>query len=476
MTSAMLADLLQSLGILGLFLIIGVIIRAKFTIFQKTFIPASVIGGFLLLILGPQVLNLLPVPADWFKIYSLIPGILIVPIVTAVPLGLKMDFKSDGKGNGTREVMKNIIPLAFIGLVASAAQFAIGFLTNVVFANSYDLYPNFGVELPVGFVGGHGTAGTLGNILQEMNVPYWETSQGVGITTATFGLVGGILIGITIINWAARKGHTVMLDKPADIPEDLRLGYQKDIDKQGSTGRETMLSSSVDTFAFHLSIIFFACLLAYAFVNLMKSMNVPILSSISVWAYGMIAMFLLWFLIQGVHADSLVDDKVKGKITGAMTDFAVIGAVASLPLQAVASYIVPILVMVVIGYIVTTGLLFLLMKYCIKGYWVEHLVSVLGMATGVFLTGVLLLRICDPDLKSPVLTNYSLSYTVTSLVFFAALNMFIVLPMTKGALFTGLLALGIMVVSIIATIVSSRLLFGNTIHGNPPRESGAHAE
>lgn len=89
MTNAMLTDLLQSLGLLGIFLLIGVFLRAKFKIFQKTFIPASVIGGFLLLILGPQCANVLPVPSTWFDTYSLLPGILIVPVVAAVPLGLK---------------------------------------------------------------------------------------------------------------------------------------------------------------------------------------------------------------------------------------------------------------------------------------------------------------------------------------------------------------------------------------------------
>ena len=66
MTNAMLTDLLQSLGLLGVFLLIGVFLRAKLKIFQKTFIPASVIGGFLLLLLGPQCANVLPVPASWF--------------------------------------------------------------------------------------------------------------------------------------------------------------------------------------------------------------------------------------------------------------------------------------------------------------------------------------------------------------------------------------------------------------------------
>lgn len=62
MTSAMLTSLLQSLGLLGAFLLLGALLRAKIKLLQKMFIPASVIGGFLLLILGPQVLNVLPVP------------------------------------------------------------------------------------------------------------------------------------------------------------------------------------------------------------------------------------------------------------------------------------------------------------------------------------------------------------------------------------------------------------------------------
>ena len=85
MTTSLLTDLLQSLSLLGLFLLIGFALRATIKPLQKTFIPASVIGGTLLLILGPQMLNILPTPKEWFNIYSVLPGVLIVPVVTATP-------------------------------------------------------------------------------------------------------------------------------------------------------------------------------------------------------------------------------------------------------------------------------------------------------------------------------------------------------------------------------------------------------
>ncbi|MFI3251260.1 MAG: glutamate:sodium symporter [Eubacteriales bacterium] len=461
MTSALLTDLLKSLALLGAFLIIGMFLRAKLVMFQKTFIPSSVIGGFLLLILGPQVLNVLPVSADWFSMYSLLPGVLIVPVVASVPLGLRI---SAGSSGGDPEFMKNVLPLAGIGVAASMIQFAVGFGTNVLFS-SQGLYDVFGVELGVGFVGGHGTAGTLGGMLSDLGLDYATTSQGVGTTTATFGIVGGILIGIAMINWGARSGATMMLSKPADIPEPLRIGYEKDVAKQGSAGRETTMSSSVDTFAFHAALIFVACGLAYVCVAQSKALNIPILKEISVWTWGMIVMFIIWGIICKLKLDFLVDGKVKSKISSSFTEFAVIAAIASLPINAVLAYIVPILVMVCLGFAVTSALLFFACKRLLKGYWFEQMIATFGMCSGVFLTGVLLLRVCDPELESPALANYSLSYTITSIIFFAMLNLFIVIPIQYGAALTAVFAVAVVLAALVFAKITSVMAFGKDYKG-----------
>lgn len=462
MTSAMLSDLIKSLGLLGAFLLLGVFLRAKVKIFQKTFMPASVIGGFLLLILGPQVLDVFSfvgVPNEWFTVYGLLPGVFIVPVVASVPLGLRLGGGKSGAGLGG--MIKNVLPLIGIGLAVSMIQFALGFGTHLLFKNSFDFYDVFGIELGIGYVGGHGTAGTLGNMLGALNLPYAQTSQGVATTTATFGLVGGIVIGIIAINWAARHGQTALLSKPADIPEPIRIGYEKDPAKQSSIGRETTSSSSIDTVAFHSALIFLACMLAYGIIAVTKSLNIPVLKDISVWAYGMIVMFAIWGVMNKLKVDYLVDGKVKSKVSGTFTEFAIIAAIATLPIRAVAAYLVPILLMCAAGWLVTFFLLFFFCKKFLKGAWFEMMISTFGMATGVFLTGVLLLRICDPDFETPALPNYSLSYTITSIIYFALLSMLISILVAPGGITTALwitlaIAAGALVVGAGSAIVMAK--------------------
>lgn len=422
--SAALTQLFYSLGFLSLFLLLGFVLRAKIAIFGQVFIPSSVIGGFLLLILGPNGFGFLKLSSEWMQIYALIPGILLVAVVASVPLGLNV--------NTSLKSGTIILPFALIMIAVALLQFSIGLSTHILFPRSYDFYQTFGLELGIGYVGGHGTAGLLGNMLKEANMPYWELAQGVGITLATFGLVGGILLGMALINIASRKQYTQLLDKPAHIPHDYKKGYIQDSNKQPIFGRQTTLSSSLDSLAFHCALILGVCVLAFFALNFAKEKALPILNQLSVWAYAMVIMFIVWGIMLKLKLDFLVDERIKSRIAGCLTEFAVIAAVASLPIKVIVHYWTPILFMVIVGFIFTTIVLWYACKFLLKGYWFEYMIAAFGCCTGVFLTGILLLRICDPDFKSPVMSNYSLSYTIMSITYFALLQSILTLTLNKG--------------------------------------------
>ncbi|TXJ44268.1 sodium:glutamate symporter [Brachyspira aalborgi] len=418
MTSQLLTQLLQALSLLSVLLLIGTFLRAKVKLFQSLYLPASVIGGFIGMIISPEILGRFSnysISEEWIKTYSLLPGILSVPIFAAIPLGM---FLNENKNIKSMYPSKVLICFGLFQC-ASMSQSAIGYATNMFFSKinpQLNMYRTFGYELSAGFAGGHGLAAATGKLLEGFGIPQWEIAQGVALTTATIGLIGGIVFGIIFINLAVRKNKTKIIKRINDnADKSMEVGYNKDINKQNSLGRETFLSSSIETITFHLAIIFTVCGIAYIVLNLVKKMNIAGLNVLPVWTYSMIIMFALNFIIKKLNLVWMVDAKVKAKIMGTLSDFAIVSAMTSLPIKAIINYIAPITVMCILGFIITYLLVFPLNSFFFKeDYSFERAIISWGTLTGVLITGMTLLKICDPEYKSPALSEFSLGFSLMS--------------------------------------------------------------
>ena len=418
MTSQLLTQLLQALSLLSVLLLVGTFLRAKVKLFQSLYLPASVIGGFIGMIISPEILGRFSnysISEEWIKTYSLLPGILSVPIFAAIPLGM---FLNENKNIKSMYPSKVLICFGLFQC-ASMSQSAIGYATNMFFSKinpQLNMYRTFGYELSAGFAGGHGLAAATGKLLEGFGIPQWEIAQGVALTTATVGLIGGIVFGIIFINLAVRKNKTKIIKRINDnADKSMEVGYNKDINKQNSLGRETFLSSSIETITFHLAIIFTVCGIAYIVLNFVKKMNIAGLNVLPVWTYSMIIMFALNFIIKKLNLVWMVDAKVKAKIMGTLSDFAIVSAMTSLPIKAIINYIAPITVMCILGFIITYLLVFPLNSFFFKeDYSFERAIISWGTLTGVLITGMTLLKICDPEYKSPALSEFSLGFSLIS--------------------------------------------------------------
>ena len=392
MTSQLLTQLLQALSLLSVLLLVGTFLRAKVKLFQSLYLPASVIGGFIGMIISPEILGRFSnysISEEWIKTYSLLPGILSVPIFAAIPLGM---FLNENKNIKSMYPSKVLICFGLFQC-ASMSQSAIGYATNMFFSKinpQLNMYRTFGYELSAGFAGGHGLAAATGKLLEGFGIPQWEIAQGVALTTATVGLIGGIVFGIIFINLAVRKNKTKIIKRINDnADKSMEVGYNKDINKQNSLGRETFLSSSIETITFHLAIIFTVCGIAYIVLNFVKKMNIAGLNVLPVWTYSMIIMFALNFIIKKLNLVWMVDAKVKAKIMGTLSDFAIVSAMTSLPIKAIINYIAPITVMCILGFIITYLLVFPLNSFFFKeDYSFERAIISWGTLTGVLITGM----------------------------------------------------------------------------------------
>ncbi|MFP3359590.1 sodium:glutamate symporter, partial [Planococcus sp. SIMBA_143] len=75
-------NLVTDLGLIAMLLLVGMFLRARIGLLQRSFMPASIIAGILGLILGPNMLGCLPFSA-FIGDY---PGFLIAIVFAAIPL------------------------------------------------------------------------------------------------------------------------------------------------------------------------------------------------------------------------------------------------------------------------------------------------------------------------------------------------------------------------------------------------------
>ena len=399
-------DFINIFCYLSTLLIIGTILKRYIKIFQTFFIPASIIGGVIGLIISENLLGKYYqiIPKNWEVLIKGIPGILIIPIIISIPLGMKLGQK--------KKAFKGAINMGGILFLVTFLQLFIGYLVHLILKNvlKIDLYKGFGSELNAGFAGGHGTAGVVSRTLKDIGSSYWELAQGVTVTLATIGLIFGIIFGIYQIK---RKNKNLF---SLDILKKYKNGYIENKNEQDSLGKETMLSTTIDTLAYHLAIIMGVCGFSIFTLNILKKYNVPLVSKLTVWSYGMIVMFIVWKIMIKKNLEWSIDSKVRSKITATLTEYAIVSAIASIPISGVLNYIIPILVVGIVGFVFTWIIILVLTKRYFKDYAFERALAIFGTSTGVFITGLLLLRICDPKFETPVLQDYSLGFSLTALL------------------------------------------------------------
>jgi ESS family glutamate:Na+ symporter len=435
--STVMEKTLRAFCLCGGLLLVGTFIRAKVRIFQNLYIPACVIGGLLGLILSPTVMGkyaVIPVSDNMNTILGQIAPLLFMMIMASLPMCAAPLSRNTLKGKTDVWIIALLISLVF------AAQFAIGFGVNVFFDKlGMPTYKLFGNELANGFTGGHGIVGMVASSMQALNDPNWKAACGVVVTTATVGILGGIIWGIILINIGARKGYTHYITDPADLPEEMRTGFYKSVEDQPNMGKETTSPSSIDSITFHMALILLVTGLGYLIDDAVRKYDVPILTDFSAWVYMLILMYIIWPIICKLHLDKHFNAETKSKITGTITDFIIVAAIISIPLEVVAEYWKQILTMCVLGLIFTPLLLWFFAKKYIRTDWIEKIMGPIGMNHGDFITGILLIKMVDPNMKSDAIEDFSLGYVIHN---FYALAMFVfIFPYVeangpgKGAIF-----------------------------------------
>ena len=145
---------------LCLLLVFGKILRSLIPLFQKLYLPASVIGGMLgLLLINTAGPHLSP---NWFAGWNALPGFLINVVFASLFLGAPTP-KLRGIWNITA-------PQLCFGQIIAWGQYAVGLgVTGLVLLPLFGVPIQFGNLLEIGFEGGHGTVAGLTETFEHLD-------------------------------------------------------------------------------------------------------------------------------------------------------------------------------------------------------------------------------------------------------------------------------------------------------------------
>lgn len=386
--------LFTDLGLIFGLLLFGKLIRVKVKFIQKLFIPPSLIAGFFGLALGPNGFDILPFSTQ-LGTYS---AILIALVFGSLPLSSpKFTFKEVGGRVGS------IWAYAQLGMLLqwSIVGFFGLFFLKVIWP---ELNSAFGIMLPTGFYGGHGTAAAIGAAFEGLG---WDEATSLGMTTATVGIILGIVGGILLIKRAAMRRETVFIKDFADLPDDLRTGLTPR-DKRENAGMSTTSPISIDSLAFHLGLVFFIAFIGYLFSQGVKSQYPKL--ELPVFSCAFIVGLILKKVFDKTNVTEYISTTQTERLSGTFTDLLVAFGIASIKLSIVVKYALPLILLLVFGAIAAYAISFFLGRRILKSYWFERSIFAWGWWTGTMAIGIALLRIVDPRSESKALDDYALAY------------------------------------------------------------------
>lgn len=387
--------------ILSMLLVCGKLIRLAVPVLQRLYLPSSVIGGLLGLVIfscfGQYI------PAEVIRSIKLLPGFLINVIFAAIFLGTITP--------KLKEIFKMSLPQLCMGQCLAWGQYVIGLgLAGFLFLPLFGVNVAMGNLLEIGFEGGHGTVGGMAQTFRDFN---WEEGIALGYTVATGGMILAILVGMMLINWALNKGFISSVRTFDQRGRDEKLGVYH-ADERPPAGKQTVFCDSIDSLAWHISLLGISILIGYGMLKGLQNLEfflapeskVRFFSGFPLFPLCMIGGVIIQILFQKLKVNYLIDHGQMQRLSGASLDFLVVAAVATIQLSVVAANWLPLLIMMAAGLLWSVVLLVFVAPKLFKSAWFECAIAEFGQGLGVTATGLMLLRTVDPENKTVAAASF----------------------------------------------------------------------
>ena len=306
-------------------------------------------------------------------------------------------------------------------------------LTIAVLVPVFKMSPIAGALIEIAFEGGHGTAAGMADTFVQLG---FEEGGDLALGLATVGIVSGIVVGIILANWGRSKGFVAAqsgakqvaeiageVEKAADLVDELEaeenvpIGPVHHAEHPDTIARRERLNRDllIDPISLNVGFVGLAIALGWVLLQLLGQLEAltwgrtgfAIAAYVPLFPMALIGGIILQVAMVRLRLDALVERPLMERIAGIALDATIVTALASLSLAAIGSNLAPFFLLAIVGIVWNVFAFVVIAPRVLPTYWFERGLGDLGQSMGVTATGILLLRMVDPDNESGAFESFA---------------------------------------------------------------------
>lgn len=367
----------------SMLLLIGLFLRSRVKVLQKLFIPVAVVAGLVGLVLGSEVLGkFCPFYIHWSDNVSSFANPLLAILFVTQFISLSFNSKMIKKCTLLFCISTSVIGVQVLSAMGMGRLFGL---------------PDGAALLPFGaFYGAHGIPQVIAGIYDTVGYWNYDEASAFGTTYATIGMLYGIIVGILILNIGIRRGW-VSAEKSGNLSEEDYTGI---LNKENRFKFMKAFTSDIafDPLTLHFAIVLAIMIVAYGLLNLLH--RIPLFSGFAIYVPAIIVSLVFGIIARKTPLSDFLDNDSLAHIGSLALEFLIVTAIATMKLDVIMNNAAAILTISFTGLILTTIVLMTLPRLWLKQSWLENAMVMFGAWTGSTATGMMLLRIADPELET----------------------------------------------------------------------------
>ena len=402
---------LLALVVLIALLLLGRLIGTRLGM-KRWGLPEALLAGGLGLLVAPA--GLLPlVPQPVIDLWNQLP----LPLLTLVFASLLLGKPLPQLGGLWRPLSGQVL----LALTLAFGQFLVGGLAVLlVLQPLLGTSPVMALLIEVAYEGGHGSAAAMGPTYERLGL---EGGQALGLAMATVGLLASTVVGGLVVvlararSWLSfgagiplQQAMEIVVEQtppleaiPADQPLEegtLELPARW---RQGADWAVNMALAGI-------AVVIGCGLLAALRWGADRSGGVfaMVIDALPVFPLALLGSLLVRLALEKSGQERWVSTPIQSQTGTLAADLLITAATACLDLRLLAADWLPLTVLALAGLLWNLAVVLLLAPRILPADWFERAILEFGQATGVAASGLLLLRMADPDDRSEAVTAFSI--------------------------------------------------------------------